>query len=306
MTVIALDVGGTEIKGAVVAEDGAVLRSERWLTRADRGPGAVIDTVLDCAGELADAARRADTPPVAAGIVVPGVVDERTGTVLRAVNLGWHDVPVRSWLTEHLGLPVAFGHDVRAGGVAEALLGAGRDSDSFLFVPVGTGIAAAVLHQGRPVTGAVGAAGELGHLVVRPGGEHCACGNRGCLETVASAAAVARRYARRTGRPTATAQDVHRGLRAGEEAAVRVWAEAVDALADGLAAATALLDPERIVVGGGLTRAGEDLLGPLRRALAERLTFRPPPSLVRAELGHRAGSLGAALLALDLAPGGAR
>ncbi|MFJ8478397.1 ROK family protein [Kitasatospora sp. NPDC094011] len=312
MTVIALDVGGTEIKGAVVADDGTPLRSERWLTRAERGPGAVIDTVLGCATALVDLARQADTPPRAAGIVVPGVVDERTGTVLRAVNLAWQDVPIRPWLAEHLGLPVAFGHDVRAGGLAEARLGAGRGSDSFLFVPVGTGIAAAVLHEGRALTGALGAAGELGHLVVRPDGDRCACGNRGCLETVASAAALARRYARLTGRPDATAESVHRGLGDGEETAVRIWAEAVHALADGLAAATTLLDPERIVLGGGLARAGEDLLGPLRRALADRLTFRPAPGLVRAELGHRAGCLGAALLALDLAvesvpaPGGAR
>ncbi|MER7842389.1 ROK family protein [Kitasatospora sp. NPDC096077] len=312
MTVIALDVGGTEIKGAVVADDGTPLRSERWLTRAERGPGAVIDTVLGCATDLVDLARQSDTPPRAAGIVVPGVVDERTGTVLRAVNLAWQDVPIRPWLAEHLGLPVAFGHDVRAGGLAEARLGAGRGSDSFLFVPVGTGIAAAVLHEGRALTGAIGAAGELGHLVVRPDGDRCACGNRGCLETVASAAALARRYARLTGRPDATAESVHRGLCDGEETAVRIWAEAVHALADGLAAATTLLDPERIVLGGGLARAGEDLLGPLRRALADRLTFRPAPRLVRAELGHRAGCLGAALLALDLAvdsvpaPGGAR
>ncbi|MER7772592.1 ROK family protein [Kitasatospora sp. NPDC096140] len=306
MTVIALDVGGTELKGAVVADDGTVLQSERWLTRPDRGPGAVIDTVLGCAAELADLARRAGTPPRAAGLAVPGLVDEAAGTVLRAVNVDWYDVPIRQWLAEHLGLPVAFGHDVRAGGLAEARLGAGRGSDSFLFVPVGTGIAAAVLHDGRPVTGALGAAGELGHLVVRPGGDPCACGGRGCLETVASASAVARRYALLTGRRGTTAEEVHRRVHGGEREAARIWAETVDALADGLAAATVLLDPERIVIGGGLAGAGEDLLGPLRSSLAERLAFRPPPRLLRAELGHRAGSLGAALLALDLAPGGPR
>ncbi|MFJ9611976.1 ROK family protein [Kitasatospora sp. NPDC101176] len=306
MTVIALDVGGTELKGAVVAEDGTLLQAERWPTRPERGPAAVLDTVLGRAAELADLARRAGSEPRAAGIVVPGLLDEAAGTVVRAVNLDWHDVPIRPRLAEHLGLPVAFGHDVRAGGLAEARLGAGRGSPCFLFVPVGTGIAAAVVDRGRPLTGALGAAGELGHLIVRPGGERCACGGRGCLETVASAAAIARRYGRATGRPGTTAAQVHRRAADGEPTAVRVWTEAVHALADGLAAATALLDPERIVIGGGLARAGEDLLGPLRPALAERLPFRPRPRLVRAELGPRAGSLGAALLARALAPGGDR
>ncbi|MER7752837.1 ROK family protein [Kitasatospora sp. NPDC097643] len=300
MTVIALDVGGTELKGAVVAEDGTVLQTERWLTRSGRGAGAVVDTVLGRAADLVELARRAGTPPRAAGVVVPGLVDEATGTVRRAVNLDWQDVPIRAWLAEHLGLPVAFGHDVRAGGLAEARLGAGRGSASFVFVPVGTGIAAAVMTDGRAVTGALGAAGELGHLTVRPGGDRCACGGRGCLETVASAGAIARRYEHRTGLPGVGADEVHRRSAAGEPAAVEVWTEAVEALADGLTATVTLLDPERIVIGGGLARAGEDLLGPLATALAARLAFRTAPRLVAAELGHRAGCLGAALLARDL------
>ncbi|MBV6702020.1 ROK family protein [Kitasatospora aureofaciens] len=305
MTVIALDVGGTELKGAVVADDGTVLQTARRLTRPERGPEAVLDTVLGCATELAGLARDAGSPPRAAGIVVPGLVDEATGTAVRAVNLGWHDVPIRDRLAEHLALPVAFGHDVRAGGLAEARLGAGRGSDSLLFVPVGTGIAAAVLTDGQLLTGALGAAGELGHLTVRPGGDRCACGGRGCLETVASAGAVARRYGQATGRRGVTAEEVHRRAAEGEDEAARIWAEAVHALADGLAAATVLLDPERIVIGGGLAEAGEDLLGPLRRELVDRLAFRPPPRLLRAELGDQAGCLGAALLAFGLVSGGA-
>ncbi|MFJ7245035.1 ROK family protein [Kitasatospora sp. NPDC098652] len=298
--VIALDIGGTEIKGAVVAEDGTVLRSERRSTRPARGGGAVLDTVLGCAAELAELARRAGAPPRAVGVVAPGLVDETAGTVVKAVNLDWHDLPIRDRVAEHLGLPVAFGHDVRAGGLAEARLGAGRGSDSFVFVPVGTGIAAAVVTGGRPQSGARGIAGELGHLVVRPGGERCACGGRGCLETVASASAISRRHARLTGAPDLGAEDVHRRATAGEPVAAQVWAEAVAALADGLAATTALLDPERIVIGGGLARAGAALLTPLGTALAERLAFRTPPRLVAAEHGRSAGCLGAALLARDL------
>ncbi|MET8546912.1 ROK family protein, partial [Kitasatospora sp. NPDC004799] len=249
---------------------------------------------------------RRGTPPRAAGIAVPGLVDEAGGTAVLAANLGWRDLPVRRRAEEHLDLPVAFGHDVRAGGLAESRLGAGRGCAHFAFVPVGTGIAAALVLDGRPVTGGRGFAGELGHLVVRPGGEPCGCGNRGCVETLASASAIARRYAEASGERRTTAEDVLARAAAGDRLAGRIRTEAVEALADGLAALTVLLDPERLVVGGGLAHAGEAYLAPLRTALAARLPFRPAPPLVAAELGHRAGSLGAALLARDLPAGGGR
>ncbi|MFG2848688.1 ROK family protein [Kitasatospora sp. NPDC048296] len=298
-TAIALDVGGTYIKGAAVAEDGSLRHTERWFTRAERGPEAVLETVLDCAAELAGRFR-----PAAAGVAVPGIVDEGAGTAVLAANLGWRDVPVRHWLSEHLGIPVAFGHDVRAGGIAEARAGAGRGSRTFLFVPVGTGIAAALMVDGRPLTGSHTRAGELGHLVVRPGGEPCACGGRGCVETFASAAAIARRYTAATGEPDLTAQQVAERATAGDRTAAAVWQEAVDALADGLASAVTLLDPERVVIGGGLARAGEPYFAPLREALAARLTFQAMPQLVPAELGHEAGCYGAGLLAQDLLAAG--
>ncbi|MFJ8082271.1 ROK family protein [Streptomyces sp. NPDC096205] len=298
MTVIALDVGGTCIKGGVVLDDGRLRHTERWYTRAERGQDAVLETVLDCAAQLAVRCPTAD----AAGIVVPGIVDEDEGVAVRAANLGWGDVPVRDWLAEHLDLPVAFGHDVRAGGLAEARAGAGRGCADFLFVPVGTGIAAAVFSGGRAraLTGGHGRAGELGHVVVRPGGERCRCGARGCLETVASASAVARRYSRATGRRGVTAHEVRACADAGDAAALTVWSEAIEALADALATAITLYDPARVVIGGGLSRSGESCLTPLRAALAERLTFQDPPEVVAAGLGDRAGCLGAAYLAQDL------
>ncbi|WP_030241734.1 ROK family protein [Streptomyces sp. NRRL S-350] len=307
MSVIALDVGGTHIKGAVV-EGGELVEGAQWSTRAERGPDAVLATVLRCADELVAYAERRGSKPQAAGIVVPGLVDEAGGTAVLAANLGWRDTPVRRRAAEHLDLPVAFGHDVRAGGLAEGRLGAGRGWPDFAFVPVGTGIAAALTIGGRPCAGSRGFAGELGHLVVRPGGEPCACGNRGCLETLASASAIARRYAEASGGtgtaagPVAAREVVARAV-AGEPLAGRIWTEAIEALADGLAALTVLLDVERVVLGGGLAQAGEPFLTPLRGALAERLTFRPAPTLAAAVLGPRAGCLGAALLAQDLLDG---
>ncbi|MEV5974877.1 ROK family protein [Streptomyces sp. NPDC051921] len=296
-TVVSLDVGGTYIKGGVLTDGSTALtHTERWDTRADRGPEAVLETVLTCAEQLVE--RHPDA--AAAGIAVPGIVDEESGLAVMAANLGWRGVPVQDWLAEHLALPVAFGHDVRAGGLAEAREGAGRGCADFLFVPVGTGIAAAVVSRGRALTGAHGGAGELGHVTVRPGGDRCRCGGRGCLETVASAAAVARRYTRATGRHGITAQDVQRRADSGDAVAAGIWAEAIEALADALTVAVTLYDPERIVIGGGLAGAGEAWLTRLREALGQRLTFQAVPEIREALLGDRAGCVGAALLARDL------
>lgn len=296
--IVALDVGGTSIKCALVGRDGSQHHRERHPTGTDRGPAAVVDTIGTIADGLADKARANGLTPVAVGLAVPGVVDESTGVAVWSANVGFRDVPLRDLVATRLGLPTALGHDVRAGGVAEARLGAGRGADHLLFGAIVTGIAAAHVVGGSTFVGAHGAAGELGHLVVRPGGARCGCGQNGCLEAVASAAGVGRRYAELAGTPAVAAEVVDR-MRAGEAIATEVWTETVAALADGLAAAQALLDVRTIVIGGGLAEAGAELLAPLRVALRQRLTFHREPRLLRAALGDEAGCLGAALLALD-------
>ncbi|MFY1680140.1 ROK family protein [Micromonospora sp. WMMD730] len=296
--VVALDVGGTGMKCALVRPDGSVLHAERHPTDAGRGPDAVVETVLAVAEGLADRARAAGSTPVACGVAVPGVVDEAAGVAVWSANVGFRDVPLRDLVGARLGLPAALGHDVRVGGIAEARLGAGRDARHVLFVAIGTGIAAAHVVAGSAAVGAHGAAGEIGHILVRPDGPRCGCGRPGCLEAVSSASAVARRYAELAG-VTASAADVAGRAAAGEELAGRVWREAVEALADGLATGQALYDVDTMVIGGGLARAGGQLLDPLRAALHERMTFHREPRLVAAALGDEAGCLGAALLALD-------
>jgi glucokinase len=306
MTVIAIDVGGTGIKAALVdASSFQVRHTERHPTRAERGPQAVLDNLLRVAAGLAAHARADGLTAQAVGVVVPGIVDEARGVAVCSTNLGWRDVPLAEAVTRHLALPARVGHDVRAGGLAEARLGAGRDVGELLFVPIGTGIAAAHVVAGQALAGAHRAACELGHVVVRPAGRRCRCGRRGCLEAEASARAVAERYAEATGR-TATAADVADRAQAGEAAAVAVWRHTVDALADGLVTAITLFDPERIVVGGGLAQAGDQLLDPLRRAIDTRRTFEAAATLVPAVLGDQAGCLGAALLAATQIPGAAR
>ncbi|MEU3454047.1 ROK family protein [Micromonospora sp. NPDC006766] len=296
--VVALDVGGTGMKCALVRPDGTTAHAERHATETARGPAAVVDTILDVAEGLAGKALVAGLTPTACGIVVPGVVDEARGVAVWSANVGFRDVPLRELARARLGLPAALGHDVRAGGLAEARLGAGRDGGHVLFVAIGTGIAAAHVVRGSAAAGAHGAAGEIGHILVRPDGPRCGCGRPGCLEAVASASAIGRRYAELAGVPVTAAEVADRAA-AGEPLAGRVWREAVEALADGLATGQALYDVETIVVGGGLAQAGPQLFDPLRAALRARLTFHREPRLVAAALGDEAGCLGAALLALD-------
>lgn len=300
--VIALDVGGTGMKAALVADDGTLLHEARRATGRDRGPDAVVETIQDFAAELLDTGReRFGRPASAAGVAVPGIVDAENGIAVYAANLGWRDVPMRALLGGRLGgIPVALGHDVRTGGLAEGRIGAGRGADRFLFVPLGTGIAGAIGIAGRIEAGAHGYAGEIGHIVVRPGGPACGCGQRGCLETLASAAAVSRAWATASGDPEADAADCAEAVAAGDSRAQEVWLAAVGALADGLVTAITLLDPRTLIIGGGLAEAGETLFTPLRTAVEERVTFQRLPHIVPAALGDTAGCLGAGLLAWDL------
>lgn len=292
--VLAVDLGGTQVKAELVGPDGAVLGSaERDTPRS--GADDIFAAVCGLARRLVSAT---GVRPERVGLAVPGIVDLVSGTGILSANLGWRDAPVARTVARDLDLPVVLAHDVTAAGLAEHRLGAGRGSDDVVVVVVGTGISAALVVSGRIVTGGIQQAGELGHVVVRPSGPCCGCGRRGCLEAVASAAAIARAYSAASGTPVHGAAEVHDRL--GSDAlADAVWAEAVSALADGILAATGLLGSSRIVVGGGLSRAGEALLAPLRDHLRDRATVEAVPDVVVAQLGARAGLVGAALAARD-------
>lgn len=300
--VIALDVGGTGMKAALVGADGALLHEARRPTGRERGPGAVVESILGFAADLyAHGVERFGEGAQAAGLAIPGVVDTEHGIAVYASNLGWQDVPLRDLTSERLGgIPVALGHDVRAGGLAEGRLGAGRGSDRFLFMPIGTGIAGAIGIDGRIEAGAHGVAGEIGHVVVRPDGPECSCGQFGCVEMLGSARAVTRAWAAASGDPEADAADCAKAVASGDPAAIEVWRDAVDALAAGLVTAFTLLDPRTLIIGGGLAEAGDTLFAPLRAAIAAKVTFQKVPTIVPATLGDTAGCLGAGLLAWDL------
>jgi glucokinase len=249
--------------------------------------------LVDTLGEHAAGLRH---PVTGLGVAVPGIVDGDLGVVRFAANLGWREMPLRDRLTERTRLPMRIGHDVRTGGLAEFTVGAAVGVRNAMFMPVGTGIAAAFLVDGNELT-AGGFAGEIGHAVVDPHGTVCGCGARGCLETLASASAIARRYAEKSGQPARGAHEVAERMRAGDPVAEQVWEDAVGALATALAMAVVLLAPEVIVIGGGLAESGELLFEPLRAELAGRLTFHRRPELVAAALGDNAGCVGAGLLA---------
>ncbi|KAA2251378.1 ROK family protein [Solihabitans fulvus] len=303
--VVAVDVGGTETKAALVAgtRDGvsAVRQLRRGTPRLPDGTAtaeAVVDLVVELVGLLGE-----DSPlPVdGIGVVVPGVVDEAVGVGVFSANLGWRDYPFGEVLTRRLGLPVAFGHDVRAGGLAEHRIGAARGLTDAVIMPIGTGIAAALVLGGQLQSGG-GYSGEIGHVDVGHG-DPCGCGQHGCVEVRASSAAIARRYTARSGRAVRGAVEVAERVRAGEADAVAVWQEAVEALAKGILLVATLLGPEAVVLGGGLAMAGSLLTDPLRDRLDGLIIFQRRPELRLAALGDEAGCLGAALLAIDTLEG---
>jgi glucokinase len=289
------------MKCALVAADGAVLHRETRPTPREAGGRAVLDALLETVVELGQKATAETHQVRAIGVVVPGIIDAETGTV-SAENLAWVGTPVLAELKAAVGQdrPIVLAHDVRAGGYAELRQGALKGTTNSLFLPLGTGIAAAMVVDGSLLSGD-GYAGELGHtrFVHGDAAEQCACGQWGCLETVASAAALARRYGVRTGRTVDGAREVLELLAAGDADAAQVWDDALKVLVDALVLYTTLVAPTRIAIGGGLVGAGETLLQPLRDGIHARLTFQREPEIVAAVLGEEAGCLGAALMAWD-------
>jgi glucokinase len=299
--VIGVDVGGTTIKAALIGSDGLEYGHSEQPTPRQLGPDAIIATIIRAIDEL-----RAQVPEDArlraVGLVVPGVVDAQQGIAVYAANLGWQDLPLRQIVAEAIGLPVVLDHDVRAAGLAELELGAGRGLQEVLFVAIGTGVAAAVITRGQAYAGATGRAGELGHLPVFPEGERCACGQRGCTETYASAAALSRRYSAASGISEVPAKDVISRAAAGDPVADRIFTDAVTALARALVHYVLLMDPQIILIGGGMAASGEALLQPLTREVQAGLAWRQAPAIVNGRFAGDAGRLGAALLAWRALP----
>lgn len=293
MRALGVDVGGTDTKAALLDGDAPL---EFRTVPTPSTPAEIVDAIAGLAAELGEAQ--------AIGLAVPGVVDEENGIAVWSENLNWSDVPFAALVRDRCGLPTVLGHDVRTGAIAESRAGAARGLDDVVYLSIGTGIAAGIVLGGRVHAGG-GYAGEVGHTPAAGHDEPCACGSRGCLEAVASAAAIARRYTARSGKHAAGAAEVLAAVEAGDADAAAVWDEALEALAGALAWVASVLAPEAVVVGGGLSRAGGALFVPLNERISRRLTFQRVPRLVPAALGERAGCIGAALLAVDSVRGDA-
>jgi len=297
-TVIALDIGGTKVAGAVVDRQGMLLRREQVATNAAAGPYTLMATIIALATRLRDA-----FPGVAAiGVGSAGQIDHLTGRVIYANQHlpGWTGMEIGRRLGAALALPVAVDNDVNAMALAEVTHGAGKGRRVVIVAAVGTGIGGAIVLDGHLFRGASGVAGELGHIPLAAAGPRCVCGNRGCLESYATGPRIAAAYARAAGleRPIALPEVVTRALN-GDKAAHLAFARAGERIGRALAGLVNTLNPDAIIIGGGVMAAGDLLLPPLRAAL-RRHSLGPACSAVvalPAALGTDAGLIGAALLA---------
>ena len=294
--VIGVDVGGTTTKAGLFDSDGVEYGRSKQPTPRHLGPDATVATIIDAVVELRGHVPE-DSRLRAVGLVVPGVVDAQQGIAVYATNLGWRDLAIRQIVAEAVGLPVILDHDVRAAGMAELELGAGRGVHEMLFVALGTGIAAAVITRGQMSAGATGRAGELGHLPVFPEGEWCACGQRGCTETYASAAALSRRYSAASGISDVPAKDVISRAAAGDRLADEIFQDAITALGRALVNYILLMDPELILIGGGMAASRAAVLRPLTREVQAGLAWRRAPAISNGKFAGDAGRRGAGILA---------
>jgi glucokinase len=312
---IGVDIGGTKVAAGVVDEDGAVLAHTRRPTPS-ASPSDVEDVVAQCVAELSR-----DHAVEAVGIGAAGFVDAERSTVLVAPNLAWRDEPLRAAVQRRTGLPCIVENDANAAAWAEYRFGAGRGEDQLVVVTVGTGIGGGIVLEGRLHRGRYGIGAEFGHMQMVEGGRRCGCGQHGCWEQYCSGRAllheareiadVQRGYGARllelgNGRPEGIqAPEVTQAAGEGDPAALDCFREIGTWLGQGLADLSAVLDPGLFVIGGGVSEAGELLLGPAREAFAVRLTgtaSRPHPAIVVAELGNGAGLVGAADLARTAHP----
>jgi glucokinase len=307
---VGVDVGGTKIAAGLVDEDGRVLARERTESPAT-DPKEIVRTI----GELVRALVGTETVE-AVGVSAAGFVDKARAMVVFAPNLAWRDEPLKRFLEEELELPVVVENDANAAAWGEFRFGAGEDVEDLLLLTVGTGVGGGIVIDGELVRGGFGMGAEVGHITMVPGGVLCGCGNLGCLESYGSGTALVRMSRelaaaspelaqalvdRAGGDPSKiTGPLVTQAAQEGDEFAIARLAELGDWLGQGVATLTAVLDPNVVVIGGGVGEAGELLLDPIRRSFESHVTargHRPMLEIRQAQLGNAGGLIGVADLA---------
>ncbi|HET6570152.1 MAG TPA: ROK family protein [Solirubrobacterales bacterium] len=309
-----IDLGGTKIQTVVVAADGTLQGEARQPTPTSGGPADVARAIEEALREAASAAGVKPQELAGVGVGSPGDADGATGVVSAARNLpGWEgSFPLGETLAKALGTPVAVGNDVQVAVEGEYALGAGRRHDSLLGVWWGTGVGGGIVLDGKPWLGR-GAAGEIGHMVVKRNGARCPCGRRGCMEAYAGRAAMEARARReqhegvetqifeimhKRGKDRLTSSVWEHALREGDALTESLLRRAVRYLGTGIASAVNLLDVEAVVLGGGLgVRFGEPFMDQLTKEMHKHLFVNGnPPAMQVAELGDLGGAIGASLL----------
>ncbi|MFC0296959.1 ROK family glucokinase [Geobacillus jurassicus] len=309
---VGIDLGGTTIKMAFVTTEGDIVH--KWeipTNNANRGEHIVADIARSLDGTLAQLGGEKGRL-LAVGIGAPGPVEEETGMLYETVNIGWTNYPLKQLLEEATGLPVAVDNDANLAALGEMWKGAGGGARHLLFVTLGTGVGGGVIANGAIVRGTNGAGGEIGHMtMIHDGGARCNCGKTGCLETIASATGIVRIANEKLAadaRPSAlhsgdvTAKAVFDAAKAGDALALEVVDEATYYLGWALANAANVTNPEKIVIGGGVSKAGDMLVertaAHFRRFAFSRVAARA--EIVLAKLGNDAGVIGGAWLAKGL------
>jgi glucokinase len=315
---LGVDLGGTEIKAAVLAEDGAVLARRAIGTRGREGRDAVMDRIVGLGewarGEVGEAQL------AAVGVAVPAVLDMKRGRVELMTNLthDWNGFLMRDALQQRMALPAVLMNDVRAATLGEQTWGAGAAYEDFICIAIGTGIGGGVVIGGRMMMGSRGAGGEIGHITMVADGPACNCGNRGCLEAVASGPAMSRMageaieggddiLASLSGSLHPAPHQIAHAAERGSATANRIFQETGRWIGQALAGVICVLNPRAVIVGGGVARAGELLLEPIRREIERRTVVfsaeRGGVEVILSPLGGEAGAIGAGAWAMGVADG---
>jgi len=301
---LGLDLGGTNLKWAVVAHDRGEWRAvarDQVPTRSADDEAGVPAAIVAQLGEVAVAAIAAWGPVESVGVGVPGLYDPATGSTRFLVNVPgpWAGRAVAAPVAAAAGVPTALVNDARAFGLAELRLGAGRGAQSMVGLTLGTGVGGVIAVDGRVHQGHDGTAGEIGHQTIVPDGPWCNCGNRGCLEAFARADQICAACG------TASVEEAVAAARAGDARALRGMRDVGRYLGIGIGNMITVISPDRVVIGGGVAAAGELLLEPIRDEIARRVTTTSLDrvALVTAELGTWAGAIGAAVHGAERAAG---
>ena len=312
MVRIGIDVGGTGIQMGVVDPEGRILQKGGIVTRTDLPFPEQVAQMAACAKDTLQRSGHTLEELESIGAGVPGVADYRTGVIPFCTNLGWHNVPFREEFQKHFAKPIYIDNDATVAGLAESVAGVSAGTSSSVFITLGTGVGGGIVINGKVWSGAHGVGSEIGHMTLELDGEPCTCGNRGCLERYCSATAIIR-MARELlathpdseimalcgGKPERiNAKMVFAAARNGDAIGQKVFRRYVCYLAQAINSITAILDPEVIVLGGGVSKAGDFLLDAVREETPKYALFKslPLPRIELARLGSDAGIIGAAML----------